>query len=362
VTDWIYDNAGHLLNDGATTRTYDALNRVLTSDMANYGYIGDGTLVRPTLGGTTTSYVQALATPFGFARELQQSGDLYLRARWYTPSSGQFVSKDPFAGMAEMPYSLNPYQYAYSNPVLLSDRSELCPAPPDDSGSIICVAFFIAAPAIGPPITINSTAPFPGYQVTVYQPGVGDGRWFNPNSLPSPSLRGGSRAYMYIKTDGCEQLLGEDFTANTSFLFEGLIGYGPYYEYEKFDATQEGLQVVAQRATSYQATFGYYTIASITVMEVVKGLHKVGREARIQQFLQHLTQVEVLSFDEESSVLAGRIFADLERTGQPIGRADPMIAASTLHHGLTLVTGNTTHYERIKTLGYPLVIENWRLP
>jgi RHS repeat-associated protein len=130
VTDWIYDNAGHLLNDGATTRTYDALNRVLTSDMANYGYIGDGTLVRPTLGGTTTSYVQALATPFGFARELQQSGDLYLRARWYTPSSGQFVSKDPFAGMAEMPYSLNPYQYAYSNPVLLTDATGERPGVP----------------------------------------------------------------------------------------------------------------------------------------------------------------------------------------------------------------------------------------
>jgi predicted nucleic acid-binding protein len=37
-----------------------------------------------------------------------------------------------------------------------------------------------------------------------------------------------------------------------------------------------------------------------------------------------------------------------------------MIAAIALQHGLTLITGNTTHYERIRTLGYALNIANWR--
>ena len=31
-----------------------------------------------------------------------------------------------------------------------------------------------------------------------------------------------------------------------------------------------------------------------------------------------------------------------------------MIAAIALHHGLELVTGNTSHYQRIQQLGYPL--------
>jgi predicted nucleic acid-binding protein len=119
-------------------------------------------------------------------------------------------------------------------------------------------------------------------------------------------------------------------------------------------------QVVAQRATAYRATFGHYTISVIPVMEIVKGFHKIGREERIQQFLQHTTQAEILLFGEQSAALARRIFADLERTGQPIGRADPMIAAIALQHGLTLITGNTTHYERIRTLGYALNIANWR--
>jgi len=120
-------------------------------------------------------------------------------------------------------------------------------------------------------------------------------------------------------------------------------------------------QAVAQRATAYRATFGHYVLSTITIMEIVKGLHKVGREERIQQFLQGLTQVEVLTLDERSAELAGRILADLERIGQPIGRADPMIAASALQYGLTLVTGNTAHYERIRVLGYALEIENWRI-
>jgi hypothetical protein len=45
------------------TRTYDALNRVLASGTANYSYIGCGTLVSQTIGGTTIRYTQDLAAP-----------------------------------------------------------------------------------------------------------------------------------------------------------------------------------------------------------------------------------------------------------------------------------------------------------
>ena len=37
-----------------------------------------------------------------------------------------------------------------------------------------------------------------------------------------------------------------------------------------------------------------------------------------------------------------------------------MIAAIALQHGLELVTGNTTHYQRIQQIGYPLVLHDWR--
>lgn len=118
--------------------------------------------------------------------------------------------------------------------------------------------------------------------------------------------------------------------------------------------------IVAQRASTYRANFGCYTISSVTIMELVKGLHKVGREERIQQLLERLALEEVLVFHTRGAELSGRIAADLERTGQPIGRADPMVAAIALQHGLVLVTGNTAHYARINALGYALELENWR--
>jgi RHS repeat-associated protein len=48
---------------------------------------------------------------------------LYLRARYYDPSTGQFISKDPFPGFIHDPRSLNKYSYAYNNPINLTDPS-----------------------------------------------------------------------------------------------------------------------------------------------------------------------------------------------------------------------------------------------
>lgn len=119
-------------------------------------------------------------------------------------------------------------------------------------------------------------------------------------------------------------------------------------------------QTVVAQATAYLTIFGRYTLSTITVLEIVKGLHRIQREDRVQRFLVGLSTVELLTLNLSSAELAGRIYADLERTGQPIGRADPMIAAIALDHDLTLVTGNLSHYQRIQTLDYSLKLDNWR--
>ena len=119
-------------------------------------------------------------------------------------------------------------------------------------------------------------------------------------------------------------------------------------------------QKVAASASEYHRVFGRYTISVITVLEVVKGFHKLGREDRIQRFVDELASLDVLNLGTQGAQLAGRMYADLERTGQTIGRADPMIAAIAVQHGLALVTGNTSHYQRFVDLGYPLNLDNWR--
>ncbi len=70
---------------------------------------------------------------------------------------------------------------------------------------------------------------------------------------------------------------------------------------------------------------------------------------------------EILPFDQAAADLAGQIAGELGRVGCPIGRCDPMIAAVALVHGLELVTGNTSHYQRIQQIGYSLTLVNWRI-
>ncbi len=119
-------------------------------------------------------------------------------------------------------------------------------------------------------------------------------------------------------------------------------------------------RTVVARVTAYKATFSHLTVSVITVMEIVQGFQKVRQEDEIAKFLVALRTSEVLAFDLACAERAGRIYGDLERVGQRIGRADAMIAAIALQHHLTVVTGNTEHYRRIQSLGYPLHLDNWR--
>jgi tRNA(fMet)-specific endonuclease VapC len=100
-------------------------------------------------------------------------------------------------------------------------------------------------------------------------------------------------------------------------------------------------EAVAKNASAYRETFGRYTISAITVMEMVQ---RIARKDRVSELLTALAAEEVLPFERSTAVLAGEILGELQRTGQRIGKADPMIAAIALDRRLVLVTGN------IKTL------------
>ncbi|MGH2344090.1 MAG: PIN domain-containing protein [Chloroflexota bacterium] len=117
---------------------------------------------------------------------------------------------------------------------------------------------------------------------------------------------------------------------------------------------------VANRAARYQRAHGRFTISAITLMEMSSGWQRRGHPARITSVLQQIITWDVLALDGEIAALAGRIDGDLIRTGQAIGVADALIAATALHHGLVLATGNGTHYQRLPPLGYAVQIDDWR--
>lgn len=53
----------------------------------------------------------------------------YLRARWYDPSVGRFISKDSYEGEINNPLSLNLYAYVLSNPLSYTDPTGHIPSP-----------------------------------------------------------------------------------------------------------------------------------------------------------------------------------------------------------------------------------------
>ncbi|MBX3036349.1 MAG: RHS repeat-associated core domain-containing protein [Anaerolineales bacterium] len=74
--------------------------------------------------GTTLSSTGDSETPYGFTSEITDAtGDIYLRARYYNPNDGRFLSKDTYEGDSQNPITFNKWQYTYSNPINLTDPS-----------------------------------------------------------------------------------------------------------------------------------------------------------------------------------------------------------------------------------------------
>jgi RHS repeat-associated protein len=69
--------------------------------------------------GALVSQSGATAATHRFAGEVAdpESGLVYLRARYYDPATGTFLSRDPLQGDVDNPLSRNRYAYALDNPV-----------------------------------------------------------------------------------------------------------------------------------------------------------------------------------------------------------------------------------------------------
>lgn len=98
--------------------------------------------------------------------------------------------------------------------------------------------------------------------------------------------------------------------------------------------------------------------SAITLGELVYGAHRLQDRAggllqRLEETL--LPNLPILPFDASAAHRYGEVRAELERRGTPIGDADLRIASIALARGMTVVTGNVRHFERVP--GLP--VENW---
>lgn len=173
ITAYTYDNNGNQLskisNEKTENFTYNVLDQVTGysdgESVASYTYNADGLRSSKTVNGHTTKHVwdgnqniiaditddspytadcyffgagiTASYDAFGVEKNLDESdtnafrycgeyydaetGSIYLRARYYDPSIGRFISRDSYGGEAADPLSLNRYTYCHNNPILNFD-------------------------------------------------------------------------------------------------------------------------------------------------------------------------------------------------------------------------------------------------
>lgn len=97
-------------------------------------------------------------------------------------------------------------------------------------------------------------------------------------------------------------------------------------------------------------------ISSITYAELVYGVEKSNaREKNKVALSLLLSNIAVLSFDDNAAEEYGKIRADLQKKGTLVGSLDMLIAGHALSSGCILVTNNTKVFEHVSDLP----MENW---
>lgn len=98
-------------------------------------------------------------------------------------------------------------------------------------------------------------------------------------------------------------------------------------------------------------------LSAIAEAELLYGLRKLPDDhslhRRVPAFLERFRRIP---WDSEAATVHAVIRHRLLSAGQPIGEMDTMIAAHAISMGITLVTNNTKHFERLSP---PLRMEEW---
>ena len=144
VTRYFCDNNGLVVaeSDGTGQVTaqniwgHKALARNIDGNYYYYLYNGHGDVIQilDEAGNTVNSYSydewgnilssqEQISNPMKYAGEYydEETGLYYLRARYYDPSIGRFISKDRIEGDFSNPMGLNQYAYCVGNPIIYHD-------------------------------------------------------------------------------------------------------------------------------------------------------------------------------------------------------------------------------------------------
>lgn len=118
--------------------------------------------------------------------------------------------------------------------------------------------------------------------------------------------------------------------------------------------------VINENPVELKAKFNRYSqqlaISSITLAELMFGVEKSRNRLRnLENALNFTRRVSVLFFDDKAAMEYGKVRAELQRSGTPIGPNDTLIAAHARSIDATLVTNNIQEFNRVQGLR----VENW---
>src|SRR5262249_53586780 len=95
-------------------------------------------------------------------------------------------------------------------------------------------------------------------------------------------------------------------------------------------------------------------ISVVIASELLMGVHRADTEERRQRrsaFVEAIiTAVSVLDFTMACARAHAEICADLAKKGELIGAHDLIIASTSRHHGLSLLTDNVKEFPRVPGL------------
>lgn len=114
-----------------------------------------------------------------------------------------------------------------------------------------------------------------------------------------------------------------------------------------FNGEKENVNIVNQIVDSNS---DIYT-TSLNLYELIKGCYQSGNFDKNYNLIIELRKsVKILNFDDESSLIAGKIFYSLKKSGTPINESDILIASICLKNDFQLLTENKKHFNRIDGL------------
>ncbi len=90
-------------------------------------------------------------------------------------------------------------------------------------------------------------------------------------------------------------------------------------------------------------------VSMISIAEIYEGIVDAKDKEQIEKSLDDFLEgVVILNLNEDICRKFGKIRNDMRKKGEMIGDFDILIASTSIVHGLKLITGNKSHFTRIK--------------